>query len=202
MLIWFLRKRRCHLCGTRHSVTPMVWACGWLHIFAQRKQQTADMRVCIYLRVCIYCIVDTNWQRPTIVPPMVYLHLTQAGAWCEIYLHSASPCALKTKIFIELPTTLHYLLATSSTHFLVAVLSMCLKTSSVWHRPRFPFGFFLISHQLPAVSVWYFCHCFCVLIFQVIFSSAFSTLLISSVVKGLDLHMCFGPVLVFCSGRE
>lgn len=85
MWIWFSRKRRCHRCGTRHSVTPMVWACGWLHIFAQCKQQTADMRVRIYLRVCMYCIVDTNWQRPAIVPPMVYLHRTQAGAWCEVW---------------------------------------------------------------------------------------------------------------------
>lgn len=85
MFIWFLRKRGCHLCGTRHSVTPMVWGCRWLHIFAQCKQQTADMRVCIYLRVCMYYIVDANWQRPAIVPPMVYLHLTQAGAWCEMW---------------------------------------------------------------------------------------------------------------------
>lgn len=81
----FLRKRRCYRCGTRRSVTPTVWACGWLHIFAQCTQQTANMRVCIYLRVCMYGTVDANWQRPAIVPPMVYLHLTQAGAWCEMW---------------------------------------------------------------------------------------------------------------------
>lgn len=46
--------------------------------------QTADVRVCIYLRVCMHCIADASLQRPAIVPPMVYLHLTQAGAWCEM----------------------------------------------------------------------------------------------------------------------
>lgn len=53
MSIWFLRKRRCQCRGTRHSVSPMVWVCEWLNIFAQWKQQRADVRVCIYLRVCV-----------------------------------------------------------------------------------------------------------------------------------------------------
>lgn len=53
--------------------------------------QAADSWQCvwIYLRVCMYCIVDTSWQRLGIVPPMVYLHLTQAGAWCEMWFISA-----------------------------------------------------------------------------------------------------------------
>lgn len=89
MSLWFLRRHRCHLCGTQHSVTLMAWVCGWLHIFAQCKQRTVDIHVCIYLHVWMCCIMNTKWQRPAIVPPMVYLHLTQAGAWCEMWFISA-----------------------------------------------------------------------------------------------------------------
>ncbi len=89
MPVWISRKCRCYLCGTRHAVAPKVWVFGWLHIFAQHKEQTADMHVFICLRVRMYCIVNTNWQRPAIVPPMVYLHLILVGAWCEMWFISA-----------------------------------------------------------------------------------------------------------------
>lgn len=160
----------------------MVWVCGWLHIFAQCKQQTADMLVHIYLRVCMYCIVDTNWHRPAIVPPMVYLHLTQAGAWCEMWFICAMlrPVLWRQRFYYEIYWAAHNtaLLTTSSTHCFVAVLLMWLKTPSLWHPQSFPFGFIHISSHYR-----YICHCFCVIMFQVIFSSAFSTLLISSVVE-------------------
>lgn len=45
---------------TTSSVTPAVWVCGGLHIFAQHKQQTADMHVSIHLRVRVYHIMNTN----------------------------------------------------------------------------------------------------------------------------------------------
>lgn len=114
---------------------------------ANRRQLTC---VCVYICVCV-CIAlwiqtDKGQQlcRPwftCICPKLV---------WNVIYLHHASPCALKTKIFIELPTTLHYLLTTSSTHCLVAVLIIQFKTSSLWHPASVPFGFCQISsHLLP-----------------------------------------------------
>lgn len=91
----FSRKRRCRCCGTRHSVAPVLRACGWLQMLAQCKRQTATMRVRIYLRVRLYCIVHTRWQRAAIVPPAVYLHLTQAAAWCEIWFICSSLCPVQ-----------------------------------------------------------------------------------------------------------
>lgn len=175
LCFWILMQRRCHHCGKRHSVAPTAWASGSSHIFAQCKQQTADTSVHIYLRVC-GCMcrsVNMNRQRAAIVSPMVSLRLTQAGGglvWNVIYLQRASPsasaCCVKTKIFIESPTLLRYLLTTSSSHCLVAVVLM---------RCFFSFlssyltsaGCNLTSDRSAIVPV---------LVFQVIFSSVFSAL--------------------------
>lgn len=167
LLLWFLRKSRCHLGGTRQlSVTPVVWACGWLHIFTQCKQQTADMRVWMYLRVCIYCSVDTNWQRPAIVQPAAYLHLTRAWSlvWNVIYLRHASPSALKTKIFIEWPTTLYYLLTASTAHCwgwvinvavdifpVISLVFLLFLISTPWSHPNFPL---LLCVHVCSSALW------------------------------------------------
>lgn len=174
LLIWFLRKRRCHLGGTRQlSATLMVWACGWLHIFTQCKQQTADMRVWMYLRVCIYCGVDTNWQRPAIVQSAAYLHLTRAGAWCEMWFicDMLRPVLWTQRYLLSYPqhSVIYWPPALPTA---VAELLMWLQTSSLWHPSRFPLCFSLSSHLLPAVAVIQTFHCFSVFIYQVICSSA------------------------------
>lgn len=131
MSIWFLRKRRCQCRGTRHSVSPMVWVCEWLNIFAQWKQQRADVRVCIYLRVCVYvrhCGCKLTKASNCAAHGLLASDPSWSLVWNVIYLCHA----LETKIFIELPTTLHYLLTTSSTHCFVAVLLMWLMTYSLW----------------------------------------------------------------------
>lgn len=159
--------------------------------------QTADSwYACAYLFACVYCIVDADWQRPTIVPPMSCSHWSAAAAslvWNVIYLRHASPCAAKTKLFIELPTTLHYLLTTSSAHCLVAVSLMWLKTPSLRHPPRLYWCFvffplFLISvvsvrwvshnSPLPLLSFWYVV-----------------------LPESQEIHMCVCPMCVTCGGR-
>ena len=66
-----------------HDMVLLLWrghvdGCIFLPS-ANRTQLT-----CVSVSICVCCIEDTNRQRPTIVPPMVYLHLTQAVAWCEM----------------------------------------------------------------------------------------------------------------------
>lgn len=118
-----LRRYSCHFCGTRHSVAPRVWTCGWLHIFAQCKQQTAD--VCVsFVCVCITLWVQTDKASDCAAHGFLASTPNWSLVWNVIYLLHPSPCALNTKLFIELPTTLHYLLTTSSTHCLVAELLM------------------------------------------------------------------------------
>ncbi len=130
--------------------------------------QTANSwHACVYLFACVYvlhCGYKLTKTSNCAAHGLLASYPSWSLVWNVIYLRHASPCALKTKIFIELPTTLHHLLTTSSTHCLVAVLLMWFKISSLWHPPSFPFGFSLISsHPLPAVSVRYIasvCSCF------------------------------------------
>lgn len=79
------------------------------------------MHVCICL--CALCAACADRQRPAIVPSVVYFHLTQAGAWCEMWFISIKfwPVLWKTKIFIEQPTGQHYLLTSRLERNIVAV---------------------------------------------------------------------------------
>lgn len=133
-------------------------------------------RVCISICACVgACAALWIWTvkgqqlcRPWF--PCVWPKLGGGLVWNVIYLQRASPsasaCCVKTKIFIESPTLLRYLLTTSSSHCLVAVVLM---------RCFFSFlssyltsaGCNLSSDRSAIVPV---------LVFQVIFSSVFYAL--------------------------
>lgn len=84
MVAWFLIKHRCHLCSTQFY-TPIVGMWWVAYICSVQAADSKQLIACMDLFACVYmhCILDTSWQRPGIVPPMVYLYLTQAVAWCE-----------------------------------------------------------------------------------------------------------------------
>lgn len=169
------------------------------------RVQTADSwYACVYVFACVY-VLHCGYKLTKASICAAHGLLASDPSWClvwiVIYLRHASPCALKTKIFIELPTTLHYLLTTSSAHCLVAVLLMWLKTSSrLRHPPCFPFDFLsffvcsLSEIRLPLLQ--------CVHAPGYIHSS-YPALLISSVVRKPGLNICFSLIMcVVCSGRE
>lgn len=136
----------CHLCGTRHNAVHIVWAREWLHVFTRCKQQTADMRVCIYF-ACVY-VLHSGYRVTKADDCAAHgLLASDPSAWrlalgvkCDL----SPPCfALwsEDKDVVELPTTLHYLLTTGSTHRPAAVLLIWCKTSCLWH-PSSPFLYF------------------------------------------------------------
>lgn len=140
MLIWFLRKRRCHLCGTRLSDSPMVRACGWLHIFTPHEQQTAAMRVCMH---CIVHQTDKGQQlcRPwfTCIWPKL-----EPGVKCDLFVTCFAPCSEDKDIYWA-AHKIALLLTAIPTYCFFAVLLKWLKTSAVWHPPSFPLCFFFSS---------------------------------------------------------
>lgn len=153
----------------------------WMVAYICRVQTGDSWHACVYLFACVYvshCGYKLTKAGDCAAHGLLASDPSCCMVWNVIYLHHASPCALKTKIFIELPTTLHYLMTTGSTHCLVVVLLMWLKTSSLWHPPSFLFGFVLFSpcrqSQWDTLAFATVCSCY--------IQSSFPALLISSVV--------------------
>lgn len=159
-----------------HDIVLPLWrghVDGCIYLPSANSRQLTCM--CVYLFVCVYvlhCGYKLTKASNCAAHGLLAFDPSWSLVWNVIYLCHASPCALKTKIFIELPTILHYLMTTHSTHCLVVVLLMWLKTSSL--TQAFPLvSSLLSSHLLLAVSVRQVFHCFSVFMFQVIFSSEF-----------------------------
>lgn len=150
MSIWLFRKRRCHLRGTRLGVTHMVWACGLLHILLPSVD--GKQLICVCVSICV-CVCVALWIKLTKASNCAAHGLLASDpswslVWNVIYLGHASPCALKTKIFVELPTELHYLLTTNSTYYLLALFFLWLKTSALQALP-----YLLLSSTLAFAMV-------------------------------------------------
>lgn len=123
-------------------IWPVQTACCWY--------------ACVYLFACAFHRSSIR-QRPAIVPPMVYLHLTQVRAWCEMWFIGAvlRPVLWRQRYLLSCPPhcIIYWLL---SLHTAFWLLLMWQDISSVTHS-KLSLAF--SSHLLPAVSVRWICHC-------------------------------------------
>lgn len=88
---WFARNYRWDL-GVSHHTTVRPSGCTYLH------SAHSWHRLHVYLRVRTHCIVDTRWQKPGIVPPMVNLQL-ETSVKCDLSQQCFAPSAEQKDIY-------------------------------------------------------------------------------------------------------
>lgn len=173
MPVWVLRKHRCHFCGTRH-ITPIVWACGWLHIFAWCRQQTADS---VYGSICV-CVCIALWMQADKGQELCHPWFTciwpklKPGVKCDLSPQCFALCSEDKDIYWAAHNTAlitDHQLYPLPCGWVINVASLAWDIFSVTPSLWF-LSCCMSSHLLPVVSVIYIF--FSVFIFQFIFSSA------------------------------